>query len=587
MTRSTPSPVRNVALLTALALVPVGLLAASGIILASRQVTSVVNKQVETTATVSSVVIGQQTSDLVSLVHSYATRPSLINGLGRGRRGGAQVDANLAGLAHSVPGISATFITSPLAVSRYVYPSEPSVIGTSFAYRDWYTGLVASGRPYVSNAIVTQEASHALAVTITDYVRDAKGRPIAILGVNYSLQTIKSFTANVAAAQGITLTVTDRVGTSLTTTGAHGLVSFAADPRVRAARAGHTGLMRYAPLRPDGSHEPKQLSAYAPVASTGWTVIASVPEHVAFAGLKRLRDTVLAITALLVLILLAGARLIERSERRRRSSERDVRAGTEELARMLDSTDEGFVSIDGHGAVTAWNARAEALFGRPSVEVMGLDLADTLIPAASRASFRMDLTSFRDDPNSTFVGRRVEMSALHRDGREIPVEMGLWAHDDEDGFSAFMHDITERVAIAADRESARDEALQATRMKSEFLAEHEPRDPHADERGDRHERAAARHRARRRAAGVRRDRAPSAEALLTVINDILDFSKIEAGQLDARDRRLRPARRWSRSPPTCSRPERAAGKGLELACRIDPDVPRAADRATPGGCARC
>ena len=35
--------------------------------------------------------------------------------------------------------------------------------------------------------------------------------------------------------------------------------------------------------------------------------------------------------------------------------------------------------------------------------------------------------------------------------------------------------------------------------------DHEPRDPHADERGDRHERAAARHAAERRAARLRRD----------------------------------------------------------------------------------
>ena len=68
----------------------------------------------------------------------------------------------------------------------------------------------------------------------------------------------------------------------------------------------------------------------------------------------------------------------------------------------------------------------------------------------------------------------------------------------------------------------------------------EPRDPHADERRDRHDRAAARHaltRAARLAATIR----DSGEALLTIINDILDFSKIEAGKLDI-----------ERSPSTCA-----------------------------------
>ena len=61
--------------------------------------------------------------------------------------------------------------------------------------------------------------------------------------------------------------------------------------------------------------------------------------------------------------------------------------------------------------------------------------------------------------------------------------------------------------------------------------QHEPRDPHADERRDRHDRSAARH----RADAEQRDystRSRLGESLLAIINDILDFSKIEAGKLE-------------------------------------------------------
>ena len=102
------------------------------------------------------------------------------------------------------------------------------------------------------------------------------GRPIGILGVNYTLHSIASFAANVGHAQGITLKVTDRAGTSLTAGGAHGLVSLANDPRVRAALAGRTGLLDYTPVLAGARHGPEELSAYAPVAGTGWTVIASI-----------------------------------------------------------------------------------------------------------------------------------------------------------------------------------------------------------------------------------------------------------------------------------------------------------------------
>ena len=63
----------------------------------------------------------------------------------------------------------------------------------------------------------------------------------------------------------------------------------------------------------------------------------------------------------------------------------------------------------------------------------------------------------------------------------------------------------------------------------------------------------------------------SADSLLTVINDILDFSKIEAGKLD-----LDPIPfdlRESLDDTMRTLAKRAHDKGLELACRIAPEVP--------------
>ena len=105
--------------------------------------------------------------------------------------------------------------------------------------------------------------------------------------------------------------------------------------------------------------------------------------------------------------------------------------------------------------------------------------------------------------------------------------------------------------------------------------QHEPRDPHADERHPRHDRAGSRHRADRPSSASTSSMVKaSADSLLTVINDILDFSKIEAGKLDLepvafdlRDAAGRHrSRRWRPAPHE---------KGLELACDVAPDVPDA------------
>ncbi len=64
----------------------------------------------------------------------------------------------------------------------------------------------------------------------------------------------------------------------------------------------------------------------------------------------------------------------------------------------------------------------------------------------------------------------------------------------------------------------------------------------------------------------------SAEALLTVINDVLDFSKIEAGKLELDSAPFDLRETLGDALKTLAL--RAHQKGLELNCRVGPDVPR-------------
>ncbi len=65
--------------------------------------------------------------------------------------------------------------------------------------------------------------------------------------------------------------------------------------------------------------------------------------------------------------------------------------------------------------------------------------------------------------------------------------------------------VIERKQIEAELAEARDDALNSAKLKSQFLANMSPRNPHAHERRHRHDQPAARHPARRGAARVHRD----------------------------------------------------------------------------------
>lgn len=131
-----------------------------------------------------------------------------------------------------------------------------------------------------------------------------------------------------------------------------------------------------------------------------------------------------------------------RVERQLRDSERRNRM-------ILENSYDAFIAFDATGTIAAWNRQAENSFGWWRHEIIGRRLADTLIPERFLRLHLKDMQRLKNTGSGAILNRRAELILLHKDGTEIPVEIGLFrvGYGTYTEFCAFIRDITERKAI--------------------------------------------------------------------------------------------------------------------------------------------
>ncbi len=117
--------------------------------------------------------------------------------------------------------------------------------------------------------------------------------------------------------------------------------------------------------------------------------------------------------------------------------------------RVLDTASDAYIHIDPWGVVLEWNAAAESVFGYPADEAIGEELAGLIVPEDQRTAHTQGIRRLVGGGPPRFLGTAVELTARHRDGHTIHIELTPWSVDDGDhssGFHAFCRDIGERVA---------------------------------------------------------------------------------------------------------------------------------------------
>lgn len=95
------------------------------------------------------------------------------------------------------------------------------------------------------------------------------------------------------------------------------------------------------------------------------------------------------------------------------------------MVAITDTAPDAIILMDAEGRISSWNIKATEIFGYTRAEAIGKNLHQLLAPDRFLPMQEKNMKQFQESGTGAAIGKTLQLSAKHRDGREFPIELSL------------------------------------------------------------------------------------------------------------------------------------------------------------------
>ena len=462
------SPWRLLATLAVSLAVVVGTLA---VLIVSRTRWSLVDQAVRQNTLVSRLVassVAAQFDGLSIYVESFARRPLVVRAVGS--RAVDTIRLHLKEMITRNRRLDRAFVTDPQGTLWADFPLAPEVAGQNFAYRDWYRGVSATQRTYVSEVYARNAAPKPFLVAIATPIRNEQNTTVGYLVAQQTLEALSSSIRAIEPSMASSVALVDHRG-RLAMKQRGGDDAPLDVSRHRIVLDVLNGMPGSA-VTDDPVTGEQSLISYAPVPAIGWGVLSRQPLTTVFGPAATLQRTIagLALAAFAIMLgvgfiwldtirrqqhaLRAAHAEVDTVNRQleaahmmaREQAERLLRHQTElndMIASAQSALGEAVIVAERGERIIYVNDAYERIHGYSKDEILSLPSALVMVHPDEREKLAERV---RRHAGGGLVPEHYETRIIHKSGRTVDIEVATQPVPRDGTFLvvAIVRDITER-----------------------------------------------------------------------------------------------------------------------------------------------